>query len=96
MYPPYLVENYSAGAGFSHYVGMEGQLVIQCHTQLPFSLSQEHHRILNCKREVMDGRCLPRNEEQHSFVEAELQTVQISNERCQQDKQGLKGQCVMI
>ncbi len=62
MDPPDVVEDESAGAGCCSSVGSEGLLVIQCHIQVPCSLSQVHHKVLNDNGEVMDS-FLPWKEE---------------------------------
>lgn len=69
MYPPDVGEHESAGAGWHRNVGSEGQLAIQCHTQVPCSL--RHHRVLK----VVSGSCLPWKEEQVSLVQREIQVV---------------------
>lgn len=68
-------EDESAGAGRHCNVGSEGQLVVQCHTQVPCSLSRGHNRVLNGDGEVVGGRQLPWKEEHLRLVQIELQVV---------------------
>lgn len=69
------VENESAGVCCHSDVGSEGQLVIQCHTQVPCSLSRRDHRVLFVNGKVMDVRGLPWEKEQLSHFKIELHVV---------------------
>ncbi|XP_035530653.1 LARGE xylosyl- and glucuronyltransferase 1-like [Morone saxatilis] len=53
------VESELAGAGCRSHIGSNGEIVIQCHTQVSSSPNWGHHGVLNCNKEVMDKRCLP-------------------------------------
>lgn len=70
---PDVAEDESAGAGCHSDVDSEGQLVIQCHAQVSYSLCQRHRSVLNVNGEVTDGTYCPWKGELLSLVEVELQ-----------------------